>query len=70
MNRRARQTRRAGAFGPSLRDKVGCNMTTPQEPAKRRKQKIRRTKRLEAWRAAHPKPPATEADGPGKGGSK
>jgi len=45
-------------------------MTTPQEPAKRRKQKIRRTKRLEAWRAAHPKPPATEADGPGKGGSK
>jgi hypothetical protein len=26
-------------------------MTTPQDPGKRRKQKIRRTKQLEAWRA-------------------
>jgi hypothetical protein len=26
-------------------------MTTPQEPGKRRKQKIRRTKQLEQWRA-------------------
>lgn len=26
-------------------------MTTPQQPGKRRKQKIRRTKQLEAWRA-------------------
>ena len=26
-------------------------MTTPQQPGKRRKQKIRRTKQLEQWRA-------------------
>jgi hypothetical protein len=26
-------------------------MTTPQEPARRRKQKARRTKQLAAWRA-------------------
>jgi hypothetical protein len=29
-------------------------MTTPQEPAKRHKQKIRRTKQLAAWRAKQP----------------
>ncbi len=26
-------------------------MTTPQDPGKRRKQKVRRTKQLDAWRA-------------------
>lgn len=29
-------------------------MTTPQEPASRHKQKIRRTKQLAAWRAKQP----------------
>jgi hypothetical protein len=28
-------------------------MTTPQDPGKRRKQKIRRTKRLAQWRTGH-----------------
>ena len=30
-------------------------MTTPQEPAKRHKQKLRRTKQLAAWREKQPK---------------
>jgi hypothetical protein len=29
-------------------------MTTPQNPARRRKQKVRRTKQLAAWRAKQP----------------
>jgi hypothetical protein len=28
-------------------------MTTPQDPGRRRKQKIRRTKQLAAWREKH-----------------
>jgi hypothetical protein len=35
-------------------------MTTPQNPGRRRKQKIRRTKQLEQWRATHPSKGATE----------
>ncbi|HSQ62640.1 MAG TPA: hypothetical protein VLM85_05480 [Polyangiaceae bacterium] len=31
-------------------------MTTPQAPAKRHHQKIRRTKKLAEWRAKHPAP--------------
>jgi hypothetical protein len=30
-------------------------MSTPQNPARRRKQKARRTKQLAAWRDKHPK---------------
>ncbi len=30
-------------------------MTTPQNPGRRRKQKIRRTKQLAEWRAKNPK---------------
>jgi hypothetical protein len=37
-------------------------MTTPQEPAKRHKQKIRRTKQLAAWRAKQP----AKTDAPAK----
>lgn len=29
-------------------------MTTPQDPARRKKQKIRRAKQLAAWRAKNP----------------
>jgi hypothetical protein len=35
-------------------------MTTPQDPGKRRKQKIRRTKQLEQWRAKKAASGATE----------
>jgi hypothetical protein len=42
-------------------------MTTPQEPAKRNKQKRRRTKKLAEWRAKHPAPakkePAAKSSG-------
>jgi hypothetical protein len=37
-------------------------MTTPQEPGKRRKQKIRRTKQLAAWRAKQPPADPAKAD--------
>jgi hypothetical protein len=40
-------------------------MTTPQEPARRRKQKARRTKQLAAWRA---KNEAKKTDAPAKKG--
>jgi hypothetical protein len=39
-------------------------MSTPQEPARRRKQKARRTKQLAQWRAAHPKKDETAAVSP------
>lgn len=39
-------------------------MTTPQDPSKRRKQKIRRTKRLEAWRVTHAGSMASEQSEP------
>jgi len=32
------------------------NMTTPQDPPVRNKQKRRRTKKLAEWRAKHPAP--------------
>jgi hypothetical protein len=46
-------------------------MTTPQEPAKRHKQKIRRTKQLAAWRAKQPaKTDAAAKASPKKAASK
>jgi len=38
-------------------------MTTPQAPAKRHRQKIRRTKKLAEWRAKHPAPAKKEQSG-------
>jgi len=35
-------------------------MTTPQDPAKRNKQKKRRAKKLAAWREKHPTQPKTK----------
>jgi hypothetical protein len=35
-------------------------MTTPQDPARRHKLKIRRSKKLAEWRAKHPKPAAAK----------
>ncbi len=43
-------------------------MTTPQAPAKRNKQKRRRTKKLAEWRAKHPAPAKKPA--PDKAGGK
>jgi hypothetical protein len=37
-------------------------MTTPQAPAKRHKQKIRRAKKLAEWREKHPKPAAPKKE--------
>jgi len=45
-------------------------MTTPQNPGKRRRQKVRRTKQLTEWRAKQAKPAgkaaSTPVDGPKK----
>ena len=37
-------------------------MSTPQNPARRRKQKARRTKQLEAWRQKHADKAAPKAE--------
>jgi hypothetical protein len=36
-------------------------MSSPQEPARRHRQKIRRSKQLAAWKAKHPTKAAPEA---------
>jgi hypothetical protein len=41
-------------------------MTTPQDPARRLKQKRRRQTQLEAWRAKQPEKHAADAKAPAK----
>ncbi|HEX4517085.1 MAG TPA: hypothetical protein VGH87_29900 [Polyangiaceae bacterium] len=45
-------------------------MTTPQNPARRHKQKIRRSKQLAEWRARHPKAQPSAATSPKKPAAK